>query len=103
MVDVDEAARNRLYNELSRKLDESETLMKLLPTSQWDDLVTNDRLDARMAQVDTRFVQVDAKIETGFAKVDAKIERSTRTVIIWVVGAMFAFNATVIAILNAAH
>ena len=99
MPKVDEAARNRLYNEIADKFDESETLMRLLPSSQWDDLVTKDHLDARFAQVDVRFAQIDAR----FAQVDAKIERSTRTVIMWLVGAIFASNGMIVAIVSAIH
>ncbi len=57
--------------------------MQLLPTSQWEDLVTRDHLDARLAQM------------------DAKIERSTRTVIVWMIGALFASNGMMLAILSA--
>jgi hypothetical protein len=106
MTRVDEAARNRLYNEIAEKLDEGETLMQLLPTSQWNDLVSKDHLDARFAQVDARFAEVGARfaeVNARFSQVDAKIERSTRTVIVWVVGAMFAFNGLLAAIVNASH
>ncbi len=50
--------------------------MELLPTSQWEDLVTRDHLDAG-------------------------IERSTRTVIVWMIGALFASNAMMLAVLSA--
>ncbi len=124
MSRIDEAARNRLYNELNDKLDEGATLMQLVPTAQWDDLVTKSQVDARFSQVDARFAQVDArfarlegKIDARFAEVDArfaemgqrfaqtdaKIERTARTMTIWLVSTTFAFNGLLAAWLTAVH
>lgn len=65
--ETDELARLRLYNEASQVFhrDNAETLMRLLPTSQWQDVATA----AQLADVRTELDEVRA----GLAEVRAEV------------------------------
>jgi len=70
---VQDKIRSSLYTQLEQSFgaDEAGLLMEALPPHGWSSLVTNDHLDARLAQVDARFEKVDAR----FDRVDARFDR----------------------------
>ena len=70
---VQDKIRSSLYTQLEQSFgaDEAGLLMEALPPYGWSSLVTNDHLDARLAQVDARFEKVDAR----FDRVDARFDR----------------------------
>jgi|GEM_PF-1978283 len=77
---VQDKIRSSLYTQLEQSFgaDEAGLLMEALPPYGWSSLVTNDHLDARLAQVDARFEKVDARfdrVDARFDRVDARFDR----------------------------
>lgn len=101
MTNLSAADRSQIYTEGTEATSPrtAEVLMQSVVDAPWDNLVTKDHLDARLAQVDIRFAQVD----TRFAQLDATIERSMRRLTFWLVSAMFAFNGLLAAWITAFH
>lgn len=108
MTKLSAADRSQIYTELTvaTSPETAEVLMQSIVDAPWDNLVTKDHLDARFAQVDVRFAQIDAhfaQVDTRFAQVDATIERSMRKQTIWLISAMFTFNALLAAWFTSFH
>ncbi len=77
--------------------------MQSIVDAPWDNLVTTEHLDARLAQVDARFARVESRFDTMEVRIDATIAQSLRKQTIWMVSAMFAFNGLLAAWITAFH
>ena len=69
---VQDKIRSSLYTQLEQAFgsDEAGLLMEALPPHGWSSLVTNDHLDARLAQVDARFDVVEGRLATMVTKTE---------------------------------
>lgn len=123
MAKLSAAERSQTYNELAEATSPTTAgvIMQNVVDVQWDDLVTKDHLDARVAQVDVRFAQVDvrfarleakvdarfsetdAKVDARFSEMNAKFERSMRSNTFRILTTMFAFNGALVAAMAAFH
>lgn len=94
MTELTAADVSRIYNELTEATSPmtAEVLVHGAIATRRDDLVTNDHLDLRLAEIDARFAEMNAKMDAGFARLDARIERSMRQQLVWLLAAMFTFN-----------
>lgn len=87
----DAADVSRIYNEIAEATSPTtaEVLVHTAVATTRDNLVTEDYLDARLAELDSkndvRFAELDSKIDTT-------IERAMRRQIVWLVAAIFASN-----------
>ncbi len=130
MSEVSQADRARLYHGVAEHVgaEEAETLMQLLPTSQWKDMATksdmvglatkadltdfatkadlaNFATKADLANFATKaeLAELRGEMHTGFAQLDAKIEQKFSGLIIWLVGTLVAIATIQSAVFVAFH
>lgn len=86
-MSVSEEQRNHLHGTLSGELgaDDAAVLMSYLPPTGWADVATKRdldalqaRMDVRFAQVDARFVGLEAALRAGLAETREMFHREMR-------------------------
>lgn len=73
---VDDRARHHLHGRLDEVLgaDAAATLMGHLPPTGWGDVVTQEYLDLRLAQFESRMDARFAGVDAGFARIEGRFE-----------------------------
>ena len=120
MTTVDPRARMDLHHALDTQLGpkEADTMMNLLPASDWNDVATKtaleafrhgleDRMDVRFEAVDRQFLALDSRMDARFESVDRRFESlesamrsQTRTLLFGMIGAMTAYALLILGVLH---